>query len=130
MSGRIDDMARQSTGLITFLLVVLVLAATAAIVKGAPVESCGPMPTAPPQTEATAVQRAETLWDTVVPGWVKAPAPACWTLGQVELRYDNTADATLVQEPTPWAEGLDYPKGSACPAAAVAGCYQPQGITP
>ncbi len=86
---------------------------------------CGPVPPAPPQTDVWAVQVTETLWRSEVPGWVVAPYPVCWVMGRVDLAYDDSADTPLVEEPTPWAAGMDYPAGDACPVEAVAGCYTP-----
>lgn len=85
---------------------------------------CGPIPPPPPQTDAWAVRVSDTEWRTEVPGWVKAPEPACWVLGRVELKYEGDAETPGVDEPTPWVEGLDFPEGSPCPAEAVAGCWK------
>lgn len=86
-----------------------------------------PMPPLPKGTEAWAVQVSDTEWRTEVTAWVAMPPPACWALGRGELVYtDNEAEAGAPDlAPGPWVYGVDYPVGTACPAAALAGCYIP-----
>lgn len=93
------------------------------------VVGCPAAPSAPAQTDAWPVQVSETEWRTDVPGWVAAPAPACWKLGRVPLAYYNDAPEVLEQDPMPWAYGLDLPAETPCPATAVS-CYTPVMPTP
>ena len=109
----------------------LYLLAAALLITGAtaqtpPAATCGPAPPPPPETDAWAVQLSDGTWDTLVPGWVAAPAPDCWVLGRVLLTYVNHDDPQGEPNdttPGPWYAGLDYPEGEPCPAEALAGCY-------
>lgn len=104
----------------------------AALLSSAAHAACPAAPPPPEQTEAIAVQMGETKWITVVPGWVPAPAPACWVLGQVQLEYPRHVAPELpnVQDPGPWVAGIDFPIDAPCPAEALAGCYWPPLVTP
>lgn len=88
-----------------------------------------PKPPLPKDTEAWAVQVSDTEWRTEVTAWVPAPNPvwpSCWVLGRGDLVYTNDAEEGEPDlSPGPWIYGIDYPVGTACPAAALAGCYVP-----
>lgn len=63
-------------------------------------------------------------------GFVSAPYPACWTLGWVPYTGEWRApDGPPSPDAGPWVYGVDYPVGTACPAAATAGCYIPPNPT-
>jgi len=88
--------------------------------------ACGPRPYIPAETEAWAVQDPvyPLKWHTEVQDWVKADPPICWVLARVPLTYpENYApEGPPSQEPGPWIESLDFPKGEPCPPQAGGNC--------
>lgn len=64
-------------------------------------------------------------------GYVQAAYPACWATGLVPYTGEVSApDGPLDTSPGPWIEGLDYPLGTPCPAAAHGVCYAARATTP